>query len=130
MLPSLADRLQLPAAPAAGDAAFSAQPESPLRMRVGAGAVMPLAAVSPVLRGQKSVLQPIVDILHKQLRKGKRVSGQPVTSERLFCDKKNNKMTKINNKMFTLSRHPESLLATWTAYCFSPRGPEEHPGAP
>ena len=86
MLPSLADRLQLPAASTAGDAALSAQPKSPLRMRVGA--VMPLAAVSPVLRGQKSVLQPIVDILHKQLRKGKRVSGQPVTSERLFSDKK------------------------------------------
>ena len=84
MLPSLADRLQLPAASAAGDAALSAQSESPLRMRVGAGAVMTLAAVSPVLRGQEPVLQPIVDILHKQLRKGKRVSGQPVTSERLF----------------------------------------------
>ena len=53
-------------------------PEFPLRM------MMLLAAVSPMLggrghRSQELVLQPIVDILHKQLRKGKRVSGQPVT---------------------------------------------------
>ena len=53
-------------------------PESPMSM------MMLLAAVSPVLggrghRSQELVLQAIVDILHKQLRKGKRVSGQPET---------------------------------------------------
>ena len=65
--------------PAAADTALPAQLESPPRL----GAGMPLAAVSPVLggghRGQELVLQAIIDILHEQLRKGKRVSGQPVT---------------------------------------------------
>ena len=76
----LAARHHRLAAPAAADTALPAQLKPPLHRL---GAVMPLAAVSPVLggghRGQELVLQPIVDILHEQLRKGKRVSGQPVT---------------------------------------------------